>query len=93
VKLIPLDDILKQCFPADGVLTGRAKELRDWRRRLEQVGARVAVSAHRDNTDLPCRNVGSALVYDMRHHDCCHQCNEEGERYDVGFDEEMPSWL
>lgn len=76
------DSILKGLFPRT------PEEMPDWARKewaaraeLERTGERVRVEPHLDNTGMPCREVGPAsLVYDLVHHDCCHLCNEQGDR-------------
>lgn len=84
------DGVLKALYPLDGTRKGWAAKACDWSRRLNAQGNRTRVAYHEDNCGTRCRNVGEALIYDMRHHDCCYWCNDEGEKHEVGFDEPMP---
>lgn len=79
-KLTSFNAILKDYYPLPG---SRIKQyIVDSRRRSEwehRTCPTALIDAHRDNTDVECRNSGSARWFEFSNHDCCDTCNDYAE--------------
>lgn len=52
---------------------------------------RVKVPAHLDNTEVECRNSGTAALWIDLNHDCCYTC---GDRYEeASTRDDVEAWI
>ena len=90
---VSVDSLFKDLFPIPGTRIKQwvvdSRRARQWD---VETCPRVTLLPHRDNTDLDCRNVPSAIWIDLAQHDCCGHCNDIAETMETS-DPAVVAWL